>query len=68
MYYDFVIYIDWSRGDRTAAIRSGTGADKRNEVCAYGYKVTNVTIIIDDTPSLYFEEVSAVWGGGYCFC
>ena len=27
-------------------------------ICAYGYKVTNVTIGIDDTPSLYyFEEV-----------
>lgn len=25
-------------------------------VCAYGYKVTNVTIGIDDTPSLYYFE------------
>ena len=24
--------------------------------CAYGYKVTNVTIGIDDTPSLYYFE------------
>ena len=25
-------------------------------VCAYGYKVTNATIGIDDTPSLYYFE------------
>lgn len=25
-------------------------------ICAYGYKVTNVTIGIDDTPSLYYFE------------
>lgn len=32
-------------------------------VCAYGYKVTNATIGIDDTPSLYsFEE------GLICHC
>ena len=33
--------------------------------CAYGYKVTNVTIGIDDTPSLYYfqEGLIAIVGG-----
>ena len=48
---------DWSRFFRKFwENRCFMGILLLTAVCAYGYKVTNVTIGIDDTPSLYYFE------------
>ena len=49
--------VDWSRFFRKFwENRCFMGILLLTAVCAYGYKVTNVTIGIDDTPSLYYFE------------
>ena len=49
--------VDWSRFFRKfGENRCFMGILLLTAVCAYGYKVTNVTIGIDDTPSLYYFE------------